>query len=141
MDGCGTVMPVFRISTGRCLLSWQENCDVRVEYEMKQDREKHRRTRCYTVQVSIPTEECSGPKLECSVTDVAVLRLALFNLISSGGSSNTLSSHSNGDVTSFLAVAKPESESEPEPEAGSLMYYAVIASNITLHIVYSLMPI
>ncbi len=118
------MVPVFHISTGRRLLSWQENCGVCVEYEKKQDREKQRLTHCYTVQVSVSNEECPGPKLECSVTDVALLRLALFNLIFGGGSS-TLSSRSNGGATAFQAVAKPESE--PEPEPGNL-----IASNYTM---------
>ncbi len=100
------MVPDFHISAGRCLLSWQENCGICVEYE-KQYRNKQRFAHCYTVKVSVSNEECSGPKLECSVTDVALLRLALSNLIFG-------SSHDNGAVTSFQNVAEPE----PEPESG-----------------------
>ncbi len=103
------VPPEFGISIGRCLLSWQKNCYICVEYE-KQDRKKERLTaHCYNVKVSVLNAECSGPKLECSLTDIALLRLALSNLTCGG----------SGGGTSFQTVMESEPE-ESEPESGSL---------------------
>ncbi len=102
--GDSIVVPVFRISTGRCLLSWKEGCGICLEYK-KQHTNKQKFAHCYTMKVSVSNdeEECSGPKLECSVTDVALLRLALTSLIFRRG-------HSSGSsaITSFQNVAEPE---------------------------------